>query len=754
MVGMNGSAANKAWESLPLRQFTEKAYLDYSMSVILDRAVPHLADGLKPVQRRILYAMSELGLSAGTKPKKSARTVGDVLGKFHPHGDLACYEAMVLMAQPFSYRYPLINGQGNWGSQDDPKSFAAMRYTEAKLASFANVLLDEVDQGTVHWVPNFDGTLQEPQLLPARLPVVLINGASGIAVGMSTDVPPHNLIQVVNTLILLLENPQSDVDRLIDTLEGPDYPTGGEVISSRAELRAMYRTGSGSIRLRATWERNGAEIVINSLPYQVSTSRVMEQIANEIEAKRVPMIEDLRDESDVDNPVRLVIELRSARVDMQAVMGHLFATCDLERSYRSNFNVIGTDGRPGRRNLKDLLSEWLLFRKDTVRRRVQWRLAKVESRLHLIRGLLLILGDIDEVIRIIRNEDQPRRALIERFQLTAEQVDYIMETRLRQLARLEELRLREEAGSLGKEQAWLKNILASKKRLAELVRDELLEDAKRYGDQRRTRLVERKAAKAFSDADLIPNEPISVILSKHGWVRAAKGHDIDPKSLIYRTGDMFLASVRTRANETVLFLDSSGRIYSLPVHTLPSARGYGEPLTGRLKTPAGAYFVGIAKASDDGSGYLFLVAKSGYGFLTPVAVGQAKTRNGKSILNPGKGYEAAAVLNVESLEGNRIVVVGTKGHLLILWARDLPLLNHGRGVKLLGIPKGHLKSGIEELAAAIVLPPGCSLRINAGKRHMSLKGKALEEYMQDRGRRGRKLPRGFQNVDGLEVAED
>ncbi|MGD2082983.1 MAG: DNA topoisomerase IV subunit A, partial [Chromatiales bacterium] len=565
-------------ERLPLRRFTEKAYLDYSMYVILDRALPHIGDGLKPVQRRIVYAMSELALSSTAKFKKSARTVGDVLGKYHPHGDSACYEAMVLMAQHFSYRYPLVDGQGNWGSPDDPKSFAAMRYTEARLTPYAQVLLQELGQGTVDWLPNFDGTLREPTVLPARLPNVLLNGSTGIAVGMATDIPPHNLREVASACIRLLEDPKADVEQLCEHVPAPDYPTEAEIVTPRRELIRIYQTGGGTVRLRARYQREQGDIVITALPYQVSGARVLEQIAAQMQARKLPMVEDLRDESDHESPTRLVVVPRSNRVDAERLMSHLFATTDLERTYRVNLNLIGLDGRPQVKNLRDLLTEWLQFRTETVTRRLKHRLGKVRDRLHLLEGLLIAFLNIDEVIRIIRTEDEPRPVLMRRFDLTEVQADYVLDTKLRQLARLEEVKIRAEQKELQKEQDWLEKTLGSRQRMRTLIRKELEEDTAKHGDGRRSPIVERAAAEALGQTDLAPSEPVTVVLSEKGWARAAKGHDIDPAGLSYRSGDGFLDAVHARSNQPVVFLDSTGRSYSLQAHSLPSARSQGEPL--------------------------------------------------------------------------------------------------------------------------------------------------------------------------------
>src|SRR5688572_13447752 len=735
------------FEQIPLREYAERAYLDYSMYVVLDRALPFLGDGLKPVQRRIIYSMSELGLNAGAKPKKSARTVGDVIGKYHPHGDSACYEALVLMAQPFSYRYPLIEGQGNFGSSDDPKSFAAMRYTESKLTPIAEVLLGELGQGTVDWVPNFDGTLDEPSWMPARLPHILLNGTTGIAVGMATDVPPHNLNEVVAACIRLLDDPDATVRDLCEHLRGPDYPTAAEIITPAADLLAMYETGLGSVRARGTFKRDGQNIVVDALPYQVSPSKVIEQIAAQMRAKKLPWLEDIRDESDHENPVRVVLVPRSNRVDAEQLMGHLFATTDLERSYRVNINVIGQDGRPQVKNLKTLLSEWLVFRTETVTRRLSHRLDKVERRLHLLEGLLVAFLNLDEVIRIIRTADEPRAALIARFQLSEDQADYILETKLRQLARLEEMKIRGEQDELDAERDRLISTLGSKAKLKKLVKDELLADAKKFGDARRSPLVSRGAAQALDETELVPSEPMTVVLSGKGWIRAAKGHDVDAAALSYRDGDELLAAVRTRSTLQVAFLDSTGRSYSTVVHSLPSARGNGEPLTGRFAPAAGASFQAMASADDDTR---FVLASShGYGFLTKFVNLTGRQKAGKAMLSLTPGAKVVQPAVVGNPDTDRVVAVTSAGHLLAFPVKDLPELDKGKGNKVIEIPKAKL--GTERVVAVAVVPPGAKLSIKSGARSMTLSFKELDDYVGARATRGGLLPRGWQKVDGLAV---
>ncbi|QNH16407.1 DNA topoisomerase IV subunit A [Xanthomonas sp. SS] len=735
------------FEQLPLREYAERAYLDYSMYVVLDRALPFLGDGLKPVQRRIIYAMSELGLNATAKPKKSARTVGDVIGKYHPHGDSACYEALVLMAQPFSYRYPLIEGQGNFGSTDDPKSFAAMRYTESKLTPIAEVLLGELGQGTVDWSPNFDGTMDEPTWMPARLPHLLLNGTTGIAVGMATDVPPHNLNEIVSALIRLLDDPDASVTDLCEHVRGPDYPTTAEIITPAADLRAIYETGHGSVRARATFQKEHANIVITALPYQVSPSKVIEQIAQQMRAKKLPWLEDIRDESDHANPVRVVLVPRSNRVDAEQLMDHLFVTTDLERSYRVNLNVIGLDGRPQVKNLKTLLEEWLRFRSDTVVRRLNHRLEKVERRLHLLEGLLVAFLNLDEVIRIIRSEDEPKPALIARFALSEEQADYILETRLRQLARLEEMKIRGEQDALAKEREQLQAVLASKTKLKKMIKDELVADAKKFGDARRSPLVQRGAAQAIDETELVPSEPMTIVMSEKGWIRAAKGHDVDPAGLSYRDGDSLLAAVRGRSTQQVAFLDSEGRAYSTLAHSLPSARGNGEPLTGRFSPASGASFQAMTSGENDSR--LVLASSHGYGFVTRFENLTSRNKAGKAMLNLTPNAKVLTPASVSNLQTDRIVAVTSAGHLLAFPIADLPELDKGKGNKIIDIPKAKL--GTERVVAIAAVAPGNTLLVKSGQRTMSLSFKDLDAYLGVRASRGGLLPRGWQKVDDLAV---
>ena len=736
-------------ERRSLADFTEQAYLNYSMYVIMDRALPHIGDGLKPVQRRIVYAMSELGLGADAKHKKSARTVGDVLGKFHPHGDSACYEAMVLMAQPFSYRYTLVDGQGNWGAPDDPKSFAAMRYTEARLSRYSEVLLSELGQGTADWVPNFDGTLDEPAVLPARLPNILLNGTTGIAVGMATDVPPHNLREVASACVRLLDEPKATIEQLCEHVQGPDYPTEAEIVTPRADLLKIYETGRGSVRMRAVYRVEDGDIVVTALPHQVSGAKVLEQIAAQMQAKKLPMVADLRDESDHENPCRIVIIPRSNRIDLDELMQHLFATTDLESSYRVNINIIGLDGKPQLKNLKALLSEWLTYRIGTVRRRLQFRLDKVEHRLHLLEGLLTAYLNLDEVIHIIRTAEHPKAELIARFELSEIQADYILDTRLRQLARLEEMKLRSEQDALLKEQAKLLALLGSETKLRKLVRSELIADAETYGDDRRSPIVARAEAKALSENELMPTEPVTVVMSEKGWVRCAKGHDIDATGLSYKAGDGFKTSAIGRSNQFAVFIDSTGRSYSVAAHTLPSARGQGEPLTGKLQPPPGATFECVLLPEDDA---MYVIASdAGYGFVVKGEDLQAKNKAGKALLSLPNGAKVIQPRPVPDRDNNWLAAVTTEGRLLVFKISDLPQLGKGKGNKIIGIPGERVASREEYVTDLAVVSPGATLVLQAGKRTLSLKPEDLEHYKGERGRRGNKLPRGFQRVDALLV---
>ena len=740
-------------ESMSLATYTERAYLDYSMYVINDRALPHIADGLKPVQRRIIYAMSELGLNSQAKYAKSARTVGDVLGKFHPHGDSACYEAMVLMAQPFSFRYPMVDGQGNWGAPDDPKSFAAMRYTEARLSRYADLLLSEARQGTVDYSANFDGSVKEPKLLPAQAPFVLLNGSTGIAVGMATDIPPHNLNEVISACVHLLDNPKVTVADLMTHIKGPDYPTEAQVITPFADILTLYETGRGSIKARAVFHREGPEVVITALPHQVSPAKVLEQVAQQMNAKKLPMLVDLRDESDHENPTRLVFVPRSNRIDYDRLMSHLFATTDLERSYRVNLNIIGLDQRPEVKGLVGILKEWLRYRLDVVTRRLNFRLEKINDRLHILDGLLIAYLNLDEVIRIIREEDQPRPPLIKRFALSEIQANAILDLRLRNLAKLEEMKLRGEKDELENEKADLEKNLGSKARMQTLIKKELLAVAKEYGDQRRSLLTEVEEAQAFSDEDLLTNDPITVVLSEKGWVRAAKGHDVKPQELNYRAGDEFAQAAKGRSNDLLVFLDSDGRSYTALAHTLPSARGQGEPLSGRFRVKNDARFVGVLIGSGDSK--VLLASNAGYGFVGTLNNMVTKNKAGKTCLSVPTGGIALPPVMIEpglhDAENANVAAVTNQGRMLVFALKDLPELAKGKGNKLLNVPSAAFKSGEEELVGAVVVGVRDELLVHAGQRHLRLKAKDLESYAGERARRGRRLPRGFQKVDRLSV---
>ena len=740
---------NNATERKPLTEFTEKAYLDYSMYVILDRALPHVADGFKPVQRRIVYAMSELGLKATAKHKKSARTVGDVLGKFHPHGDSACYEAMVLMAQPFSYRYPFVDGQGNWGSPDDPKSFAAMRYTEARLSAYADTLLAELQQGTVDWVDNFDATMQEPSLLPARLPNVLLNGATGIAVGMSSDVLPHNLTEVANACIHLLEDPEATLDAITRFIKGPDFPTQAEIITPHAAIRSIYETGNGSVRLRAVYCIEKHNIVITALPYQVSGAKVIEQIAAQMQQKKLPMVDDLRDESDHEHPTRLVIIPRSNRIDEVGLMSHLFATTDLERSYRVNFNMIGLDGKPRVKNLLTILNEWLVFRLSTVKRRLQYRLDKVLDRLHVLEGLMIAYLNIDEVIAIIREEDNPKLALMARFTLSERQADAILDMKLRHLAKLEESKLREEHDELCAERDQLQYVLASEQRLRALIKQEIVADRDIYGDARRSPIVAREDSQALKEEDILPNEPITVVLSQKGWVRAAKGYDVDGRELSYKSGDEFKAQTNARSNQPVIFFDNEGKVYTVLGHVLPSARGQGEPLTGKLNPAEGASFVTVI--SGDPEDWVLLSNDAGYGFATQLKELYVKNRNGKACLKLPANSHILPPRILKAKDTQKVACVTNTGRLLIFVASELPELVRGKGNKLINIPTAKASQREELVTDVQLIGLDEALTVHAGKRHFTLKQADLAHYQGERGRRGNHLPRGLQNVTALEV---
>lgn len=736
-------------EQLALRKFTEDAYLNYSMYVIMDRALPYIGDGLKPVQRRIIYAMSELGLSAAAKYKKSARTVGDVLGKYHPHGDSACYEAMVLMAQPFSYRYPLVDGQGNWGAPDDPKSFAAMRYTEAKLSKFSEVMLGELGQGTVEWAPNFDGTMKEPKMLPARLPHILLNGITGIAVGMATDIPPHNVREVARATTHLIDNPKAQLSDLLEFVQGPDYPTEAEIISPKTDIEKIYRTGRGSIKMRAVWHKEGTDIVISALPHQVSGSKLLEQIANQMRAKKLPMVDDLRDESDHENPTRIVIVPRSNRVDSEQLMNHLFASTDLEKNYRVNLNMIGLNQRPEVKGLVQILSEWIEFRRTTVRRRLQYRLDKVLDRLHILEGLLIAYLNLDEVIEIIRTEDEPKDVLMARFSLSEIQANAILDMRLRNLAKLEEMKLRGEQDELDKERQKLEQLLGSERRLNTLLKKEIQADAEKYGDDRRTPLIERAEAKAMTERDLVPSEPITVVLSEKGWIRHAKGHDVDPSGLSYKSGDGYLAHALGKSNQQAVLLGSDGRSYSLESHSLPSARSQGEPVTGRLNVQPGTHIKHVLMGEDE---QLWLVASdAGYGFVCTGKDLLSKNKSGKALLNTPENAQVLNPSPIENLENDEILVITSEGKMLIFALKDLPQLSKGKGNKIINIPAAKAKAREEYVTQMLAIPAGASVTLYAGKRKLGLKPSDLDNFRGERGRRGGTLPRGLQRVSSIEV---
>ncbi|NBI13610.1 DNA topoisomerase IV subunit A [[Haemophilus] felis] len=735
-------------EQTPLREFTEKAYLNYSMYVIMDRALPFIGDGLKPVQRRIVYAMSELGLNAAAKYKKSARTVGDVLGKFHPHGDSACYEAMVLMAQPFSYRYPLVDGQGNWGAPDDPKSFAAMRYTESRLSKISEVLLSELGQGTVDFQPNFDGTIEEPQYLPARLPHILLNGTTGIAVGMATDIPPHNINEIANVAVMLIDNPQANLDDLLTVLQGPDYPTEAEIITPKQEIRKLYEQGKGSIRMRAVWKKEDGEIVISALPHQASPSKIIAQIAEQMTAKKLPMVEDIRDEADHENPIRIVLVPRSNRVDCDALMAHLFATTDLEKSYRVNMNMIGLDNKPAVKNLVQILSEWLQFRRQTVTRRLQHRLDKVLSRLHILEGLLIAYLNIDEVIEIIRHEEDPKQELMARFNLTDEQAEAILNLRLRHLAKLEEQELKAEQSKLEDERLSLERILSSERRLNNLLKKEIQQDAKNYASPRLSPLVEREEAKAISESEMTPAEPVTVVLSEMGWVRCAKGHDIDVQNLSYKAGDKYLSHACGKSNQPAIFIDSTGRSYAIDPLSLPSARSQGEPLTGKLTLPAGASVEQVLIGQENQM--LLMASDAGYGFICKLEDLIARNKAGKALLSLP---ENAKVLAPQEIANPNLLLVAltSAGRMLIFPVQDLPSLSKGKGNKIVTIPAANAKARSELLVRLLLIEENSSLVFISGKRKITLKPEDLQKFRAERGRKGTQLPRGLHSDVEIEV---
>ncbi|WP_341206409.1 DNA topoisomerase IV subunit A [uncultured Psychrosphaera sp.] len=736
-------------EQLPLRKFTEEAYLNYSMYVIMDRALPHIGDGLKPVQRRIIYAMSELGLSSNAKYKKSARTVGDVLGKYHPHGDSACYEAMVLMAQPFSYRYPLVDGQGNWGAADDPKSFAAMRYTEARLSKFSELLLSEIGQGTSDWIPNFDGTMDEPKILPARLPHILLNGITGIAVGMATDVPPHNTREVAEACIHLLKEPNATLEDLMGYVKGPDYPTEAEIITPSADIAKIYETGKGSIKMRATYVEENGDIIITALPHQVSGGKVLEQIAAQMTSKKLPMVTDLRDESDHENPTRIVIVPRSNRVDIAPVMQHLFASTDLEKNYRVNLNMLGLDGLPKVKGLKTILTEWLEFRRDVVTRRLNFRLEKVLARLHILEGLLVAFLNIDEVIEIIRAHDKPKPVLMEKFGISETQAEAILELKLRQLAKLEEMKIRGEQDELDKEREQLESLLGSRVKMNNLLKKEIAADSEKYGDDRRSPLVVRNEAKAISVKDLVPSESVTVVISDNGWARCAKGHDVDVEKLSYRSGDGYKSSAKGKSNQPVVFIDSSGRSFSTDAHLLPSARSQGEPLSGRFSIVAGETLEHAIMAKEEQK-YL-IASDAGYGFICTFADMLTRQKAGKALVRLPTGAKLALPQKVSNIDTDQCLAITNEGRMLVFPLKDLPMLAKGKGNKIINVPSARAASREEYVTQITVVPEGGMVVLHAGKRKLTLSQKDLEHYQGERGRRGSKLPRGLQRVDLVEI---
>ena len=733
-------------QSISLKKYAEESYLNYAMYVILDRALPNIGDGLKPVQRRILYAMSELGLNAGAKYKKSARTVGDVIGKFHPHGDSAAYEAMVLMAQNFSFRYPLVDGQGNWGSQDDPKSFAAMRYTESKLTKFANLLLEELKFGTVDWQPNFDGSLLEPIIFPAKVPSILLNGTSGIAVGMATDIPSHNLNEVIDATVHMLENPSADLAAILKHIKGPDFSNGAKLIVSNEELNEIYTTGKGGYKIQAKWTKEENQIIINALPYQASGAKILEQIADQMQNKKIPMVVDLTDEGDHEEPIRLAITMKSNRVNPDDLMNHLFASTDLQKTYRANMNLISLKGSPKVFSLVELIKEWLTFRKNTVTRKLEHRLDQVNDRLHIVEGLLIVYLDLDKVIKIIRESDEPKPEIIKYFKISEIQANAILEIKLRQLAKLEQIKLEEEKSTLVGEQKEIEKILGSSSRLKTLIKKELLEIKAEYGDDRNSPIEASSDAKVFSEEETLVTEPITVILSSAGWIRSAKGHEIDPISLNYRGDDSLQDFCRGRNNQNAVFLDSQGKAYSIPGHTLPSARGLGDPITGRVSADSGVEFMSTVIGNDEDK---FMISNSaGYGFISEFKNMVSSKKSGKAFMKPPQGSKILKALKVEDRH-NFIVAVSNIGRLLIFSLSELPILPKGKGNKIINVPKAKFESGEEFVSAVALLADTSSLRIESGKRFLTLKIKDLENYISSRAKRGNMLPQGYRKVDSM-----
>ena len=724
------------FNSISLKKYAEESYLNYAMYVILDRALPNVGDGLKPVQRRILYAMSELGLDAGSKYKKSARTVGDVIGKFHPHGDSAAYEAMVLMAQNFSFKYPLVDGQGNWGSQDDPKSFAAMRYTESKLTNFADLLISELKSGTVDWQPNFDGSLLEPVIFPSKIPMILLNGTSGIAVGMATDIPSHNINEVIDATIKILEKPKSDLKDLSKIIKGPDFSNNAAIVASPEELEEMYSSGRGGFKIQAQWRQEKNQIIINALPYQASGSKILEQIADQMVNKKLPMVVDLADEGDHEDPVRLVITLKSNRVNAEDVMNHLYASTDLQKTYRMNMNLISLKGGPKVFSLVELLKEWVTFRKDTVKRKLEHRLDQVNDRLHVLEGLLTIFVDLDKVIKIIRQSDEPKKELIKAFKLSEIQANAILEIRLRQLAKLEQLKIENERNELVSEQDEIEKILKSKSRLKTLIKNELVEIRELFGEERKSPIIDSTNAKVFSEEDTIVTEPITVVLSKAGWIRSAKGHEIDPNTLSYRGDDSLQDFARGRSNQLAVFLDSNGKAYSVPSHSLPSARGMGEPITGRLNADSGVQFISSVIGTE-GSKFL-IMNTAGYGYISEYQNMISNKKSGRAFM---KLPDNAKMLKAIPLKDNHthIAAVSNIGKLLIFNIEELPILGKGKGNKIINIPKDKLAAGEEFMAHAQLLADNSSLKIEVGKRSVTLKPKDWTEYVLSRAKRGKKV---------------
>ncbi len=736
----------KKVESISLKKYAEESYLNYAMYVILDRALPNIGDGLKPVQRRILYAMSELGLDAGSKYKKSARTVGDVIGKFHPHGDSAAYEAMVLMAQNFSFKYPFVDGQGNWGSQDDPKSFAAMRYTESKLTKFANLLIDELKSGTVDWQPNFDGSLLEPVIFPAKLPSILLNGTSGIAVGMATDIPSHNINEIIDATVFLLDNPRSELGDLLEIIKGPDFSNNASIIASEEELLEIYSTGRGGFKIQAQWAQEKNDIIINALPYQASGSKILEQIADQMLKKKIPMVVDLADEGDHEEPVRLVITLKSNRVNAEDVMNHLFASTDLQKNYRANMNLISLAGGPRVFDLLSLLKEWITFRKNTVIRRLEHRLDQVNDRLHILEGLLAVYLNIDEVIKIIRESDEPKKEIIREFKLTDIQANAILEIKLRQLAKLEQIKLEDERSKLSDEQKEIETILSSKARLKTLIKKELLEIKENFGEERKSPIKSASNAKVFSEEETLVTEPITVVLSEAGWIRSGKGHEIDPSSLSYRGEDKLQDYARGKSNQTAVFIDSSGKVFSIPSHSLPSARGMGEPISGRVNAESGVNFISALIGEPDDK-FIF-TNTAGYGYISEFSNTISNKKTGKAFM---KIPEGASLIKSQKLREDHqyIAAVSSIGKLLIFRLDELPILPKGKGNKIINIPTAKFKSKEERMLDIQLLAEDSNLVVHYGTKTRSLPFKDWQHYISSRAKRGNILAGHLKRVESI-----